>query len=288
MKPVREPAVAGQFYPSDPALLAGMVDDLLAAAAGRRTEIAPRLVALVAPHAGYAYSGRVAAGAYSLLSRGSFGRVVVLAPSHRIPLRGSSIYARGAYRTPLGLVPVDEEFAERILSCGGGELVFEPEIHRREHSLEVQLPFLQRALGAFQLVPIVMGRQDEPHLTRLAEAIAKATAATGGAERTLLVASTDLSHYFADEAARALDGVILGHLSRFDADGLYGDLAAGRCEACGGGPMVATLRAARLLGASACEVIDYATSGDATGDRAEVVGYVAAALRGGAAGDDSD
>ncbi len=279
MNPIREPAVAGQFYPSDAAALSANVAALLSLP----KEGAPpdgRPIALVAPHAGYVYSGAVAAAAYRLLSPEAFDRVVVIAPSHRVPLRGSSVWERGAYRTPLGDVPVDEELAALLLEEGRGEVVVAPELHRREHSLEVQLPFLQSTLGAFHLVPIVMGRQDEPHPSRLGEAVAAAVRARGPDARVLLVASTDLSHYYDDERARALDGVLVDDLARFDADALARDLAAGRCEACGGGPLLATLHAASALGATRAEVLSYATSGDVSGDRDDVVGYVAAALYG--------
>jgi hypothetical protein len=277
MMSVREPAVAGQFYPSDPVALAAHVDALLSRAAGAASGAAPP-VALIAPHAGFVYSGAVAASAFSRLAPGAYDRVAVVAPSHRVPMRGSSIYDRGAYRTPLGTIPVDEELARALLAAGAGEVRVEPELHRREHSLEVLLPFLQRRLGAFQLLPIVMGRQDEPHLSRLAEAIVAAFAAAGPEARILLAASSDLSHDYPDETARAMDGVLLESLERFDPDALYRDLQSGRCEACGGGPIVVALRAARRLGATAAEVVSYGTSGDVNGDRRNVVGYAAAAL----------
>jgi AmmeMemoRadiSam system protein B len=277
MNLVREPAVAGHFYPADAAALSASVETLLSQP-GSAAPPPGRTVALVAPHAGYVYSGAVAASAYRLLSRGTFERVVVIAPSHRIALRGSSIFDRGAYKTPLGTVPVDEELAARILERGRGEVVVEPEMHRLEHSLEVQLPFLQATLGDFRLVPIVMGRQEEPHLTRLAEAVVSAVRDLAIQTRVLLVASTDLSHYHDDERARELDGVLLEDVERLDPAGLAKDLAAGRCEACGGGPLVTTLRAARALGAARAVTLSYATSGDVNGDRSEVVGYLAAAL----------
>lgn len=277
MNLVREPAVAGQFYPADPGSLSASVEGLLSAARTRQVPTG-RTVALVAPHAGYVYSGAVAASAYRLLSPGGFDTVVIIAPSHYVPLRGSSILDRGAYRTPLGAIPIDEDLAARILERSQGEVVVAPELHGREHSLEVQLPFLQAALGEFRLVPIIMGIQEEPHPTLLAEAVASVVRERAAAARILLVASTDLSHYYPDERAREMDGVLLGDVERFDAAALVADLAARRCEACGGGPLVATLRAARALGAERAAILSYATSGDVSGDRSEVVGYLAAAL----------
>jgi len=278
MKPVREPAVAGQFYPSDPEALSSMVRGALAEGAREPSIDLGRMIALVAPHAGYVYSGRVAAAAYGLLEPGAFRRVIVIAPSHRLPMPGSSIYDRGAYRTPLGLVPVDEDLAERLLRRGGGEIVVEPELHRREHSLEVQLPFLQVALGDFVLTPIVMGSQRELHIDRLASAIVAAMSELPRGERVLLVASTDLSHYYDDARARDLDGVLLEDIERFDDAALAGHLASGACEACGGGPLVATMRAARKLGGTRATIRAYGTSADANGDRSEVVGYAAAVI----------
>lgn len=277
MTPVREPAVAGRFYPRDAHELSATVRDLLRCA---RREPAPagRLVALAAPHAGYVYSGGVAAAAFALLSRGDRRRVVVVAPSHRIPFHGSSVYRSGAYRTPLGTIPVDEEFACALIESGAGEIVVEPELHRLEHSLEVQLPFLQEALGDFLLTPIVVGNQGDGHVRRLGAAIAAAVRALGAERETLLVASTDLSHYYEDERARALDAIVIEDVEAFDADALCRHLDAGECEACGAGPLLATLRAAAALGARSARCLAYATSADACGDRAHVVGYMAAAM----------
>jgi AmmeMemoRadiSam system protein B len=277
MKPVREPAVAGRFYPKDARTLQETVRSLIASARGGPRPARPN-VARVAPHAGYVFSGAVAAAAYALLEGSGVTRVVIVAPSHRIPLRGSSVYDRGAYRTPLGLVPVDEDLAGRLLARGRGEVVVEPALHRSEHSLEVQLPFLQEVLGEFRLTPVIMGLQSEPHVGRLADAIAGAIAELPPGERVLLVASTDLSHYHDDGTARRLDGVVLEDVARFDAAALLEHLESGACEACGGGPLVATLRAARALGGASAVNVAYATSGDVNGDRSEVVGYLAAAV----------
>ncbi len=277
MKPVREPAVAGRFYPRDAGELSATVRELLRKAR-REGPLRGRLVALAAPHAGYAFSGPVAAAAYARVTRGAFRRVVVVAPSHRIAHHGSSVYDRGSYKTPLGMIPIDEEFAARLLTNGGGAIVVDRELHRAEHSLEVQLPFLQEALGEFLLTPIVMGNQGTAHAGRLGDAIAETVTALGVARETLLVASTDLSHYYDDVRARELDGVVIADVEAFDAEALRRHIEAGECEACGAGPLIATLRAAAALGARTASCLGYATSGDASGDRTEVVGYMAAAM----------
>ncbi|MFN0150757.1 MAG: AmmeMemoRadiSam system protein B [bacterium] len=277
MKPVREPAVAGRFYPRGARELSATVRDLLRDARCD-APLSGRLVALAAPHAGYVYSGSVAAAAYARVTRGAFPRVVVIAPSHRIPHHGSSIYERGGYRTPLGLIAVDEEFASMLLSKGGGAIVADPELHRNEHSLEVQLPFLQEALGEFRLTPIIVGNQGIAHVRRLSNAIAETVTALGAMRETLIVASTDLSHYYSDERAREMDGVVMADVEAFDVEALRRHIDAGECEACGAGPLLATLQTAASLGARTASCLAYATSADASGDRAEVVGYMAAAM----------
>jgi len=255
---VRPPAVAGQFYPGDPDSLARDVDRFIAAAGD--VDVDGDVVGIVAPHAGYVYSGGVAGHAYAAVKGRAYDTVVVVAPSHRVAFRGTAIYARGAYETPLGVVPVDADLAAAIIDSSAG-IVDEPRVHRDEHSLEVQVPFLQRALGRFAIVPIVMGDQSRSAVRTLGERIASAVAAARG-RRVLLVASTDLSHYH----------------EAFDLDGLARLLASGECEACGGGPTAAVMTAARALGADAARVLAYATSGDVTGDTDQVVGYMSAVL----------
>lgn len=271
---VRRPAVAGQFYPGDPAALARDVDRYLAAAPA--PELGGEVVALVSPHAGYMYSGAVAAHGYACVAGAAYDAVVVVAPSHRVAFRGSSVYARGAYETPLGLVPVDAELAAAILDPDAG-IVDEPRVHVNEHSLEVQIPFLQRALGAFRIVPIMMGDQSAPAVRALGERIARAVAGAGD-RKVLLVASTDLSHYHDQQTAKGLDARVLEAIGAFDPDRLVRLLASGDCEACGGGPTAAVMVAARKLGATEARVLRYATSGDVTGDTGQVVGYVSAVL----------
>ncbi len=273
---IRRPVVAGAFYPSDPATLAGDVDRYLAAASV--AEIEGRIVGIICPHAGYVYSAGVAAHAYVLLKGLSYDSVIVVAPSHRVAFSGASVYGGAGYATPLGVVSVDRALADAIAEASPA-FRYEPRAHAAEHSLEVQVPFLQRALGEFAIVPIVMGTQDEGTVRTLAAAIADAVRSAEG-KSVLLVASSDLSHYHSYDQAVALDSVVVELVEAYDPEGLLAALARGECEACGGGPMAVVMMAARELGARRATVVKYANSGDVTGDRGQVVGYMAGVLTG--------
>lgn len=267
----RRPAVAGTFYPRSPAVLEREVRELLERA--RPAPVEGRVVALIAPHAGYVYSGGVAAYAYKLVQGQPIQVVAVVAPSHQFYFPGVSVWPQGSFETPLGEVPVDEAICRRLLEDGGTFLVH-PEAHLGEHSLEVQLPFLQVCLPGFRLVPLVMGDQELDTARRVGQRLAEVL----GAERCLLVASSDLSHYHPQGVAEAMDRVVLERVEAMDAQGLSRALRERRCEACGAGPIMAVLLAARLLGANRAQVLRYATSGDVSGEREAVVGYLAAAL----------
>ncbi len=223
---------------------------------------------MVVPHAGYAYSGQVAAYAYRQVRDSAFDAVVLVGPSHRRPFRGVSVYASGGFETPLGVVPIDEGLARGILASGR-DVSDTPDLHAQEHSLEIQLPFLQVAIGAFSLVPLMMGDQGAETCRGLAEAILRAA----GNRRILIVGSSDLSHYHPYERALVMDRRALDPLERMDAEGLLQSLEAGSCEACGGGPAAVTIMTARGLGADRAMLLKYANSGDVTGDRSGVVGY---------------
>lgn len=280
MKEIREPAVSGMFYPDRPEVLSREITKYLENA--KKEKIDGEIVGLISPHAGYIYSGQVAAHAYKLIEGMSFESVVVIAPSHRVDFKGASLYDRGGYRTPLGLVPIDVELSKKLLEKWKG-IRFLPEAHRQEHSLEVQIPFLQVLLKSFKLVPIVL----EPYWSQeTCQWLAQAIADTIRGKKVLLIASTDLSHFHAYEKAVQLDQIVLRYLERFDAEGLSRDLREGRCEACGGGPMITVMMAAKALGANRSKVLKYLNSGDVTGDRSRVVGYAAAALYKGTGGEE--
>ncbi|MGE3958790.1 MAG: AmmeMemoRadiSam system protein B [Vicinamibacterales bacterium] len=271
MHPIRPPAVSGTWYPGSAAALASAVDAHLARAAD-----APRLTALtalIAPHAGLMYSGPVAAHAYRQLEGRNIDTVVLVGPSHFVGFDGVAIYRRGGFDSPLGVAPVDDAYASRLVDAC--PLVHEhPAAHVREHSLEMQLPFLRRLLPHASIVPLVMGWQTRAVVTELGRALAGAT--TG--DTTLLVASSDLSHFEQAERAHALDMQVVEAVERFDPEGLQVLLEENDRHACGGGPMVAVMRAAQALGARDAVVLNYADSGDVSGDKSSVVGYLAAAF----------
>jgi AmmeMemoRadiSam system protein B/AmmeMemoRadiSam system protein A len=273
---IRQPAVAGSFYPADPEQLTRMVDDFVAKA------VVPanpgRVVALVASHAGYEYSGAVAAHSFALLKGQKFARVIVIAPSHFDGFAFNSVYDGDAYSTPLGTVPVDREFAAKLAK--GSPLIqlssrgHTPDGPQGEHAIEVQLPFLQRVLGDFKLVPIVMGYQD--YRTERALGVALAKLIKGG--DTLIVASSDLSHYHTYDEANRIDHKTLKAIEQYDYVSLSQNFESNVWEACGGGPIVAAMIAAERLGANQAKLLKYANTGDVTGDHSRVVGYSAVAL----------
>jgi len=266
---VRKPAVAGSFYPGDAKALSRQVREYLSRAS--KEEVPGEIIAVVSPHAGYMYSGLVAAHAYKIVEGMKFDSVMVVAPSHRLPFQGAAVYDRGGYETPLGVLPVDHELCRRLMA-EDKLFKFLPQAHAQEHSLEVQLPFLQEALGSFPLVPIVVMDQSFRTCERVGQAMARAVKG----KKVLLVASTDLSHYHRYDEAVQLDKVILDGIRMFDPQKLSRDLESGKGEACGGGPVIAVMVAAKELGANRAQVLKYLNSGDVTGDRSGVVGYAAA------------
>jgi AmmeMemoRadiSam system protein B/AmmeMemoRadiSam system protein A len=268
---IRESVIAGSWYPGHPETLKKQIGEYLDEAPP--TPLGGELVGLIVPHAGYMYSGGIAAHAYKLLLQQSFDRVLILAPSHRAHFQGASVYRLGGYRTPLGIVPLDQDLIESLFRQSS-LFHYVPGAESQEHSLEIQLPFLQVVLREFRLTPILMGDQSFESSQKLAEAIARGCKGN----RVLLIASTDLSHFHPYKEAKHLDQVVLDRVAVFDPAGLSKDLEKGLCEACGGGPMVALMLAARKLGANKAKVLQYANSGDVTGDTHGVVGYMAAAV----------
>lgn len=270
---IRPPAVAGSWYPGTAQALTRAVDGYLASASADGGVELDSLTALIAPHAGLIYSGPVAAHAYRLLSGRTFDVIVLVGPSHFVGFDGVAVYRAGGFRTPLGVAAIDERCAATIM--GAAPIVREHNAaHVREHSLEMQLPFLQRLAPDVPIVPLVMGFQS----AETARVLGRALAAVLGGRRALLIASTDLSHYHDAVTATRLDQVVIDHVARFDADGLQSALDGTPDHACGGGPTVAVMRAAHALGARDVRVLKYADSGDVSGDKSSVVGYMAAAF----------
>ena len=254
---IREPAVAGVFYSAESDALRNDVDTLLA-------QVAPRdlhgLRALISPHAGYRYSGAVAASGFKQLVGRNFGRVIVLAPSHRVAFRGVAVPDVEFLRTPLGVIPVSPAARELLRTP---PFVLDSRPHEQEHSLEVQLPFLQRTLESFELVPLIYGDVDNAGLaTNLNELMD---------DRTFVIASSDLSHYYPYQRAKVVDEATVQSILRLDIDGIK------QGEACGMGPIVTLVRLAKLRGWKA-QLLDLRNSGDTAGDRSRVVGYTSIAL----------
>jgi len=256
---VRPPAVAGLFYPDDPDDLQTVLAESFDNARRDHPVAPPAPKAIVAPHAGYIYSGPVAASAYRLLSAGKdvITRVVLLGPSHRVPLDGLAVPSVDAMATPLGLVPIDAEGRDIALSVPGVVVADGP--HAPEHSLEVHLPFLQLVLDDFKVLPLVVGRAPAAMVAAVLDAV------WGGPE-TLIVVSTDLSHYHDHATATRLDGATAGAVVAGRTD-LIDDR-----DACGAYPLRGLLEAAGRRHMTA-ELIDLRTSGDTAGPRDRVVGY---------------
>ncbi|MGA3333418.1 MAG: AmmeMemoRadiSam system protein B [Terracidiphilus sp.] len=271
---VRPPAVAGAFYPADPQALSQMIDDMLAKA--MPPPVDGEILAAVAPHAGYPYSGPVAAWTYAALKGHKYSRVVVIAPSHYVAFDFTSVYDGDAYTTPLGQVPVDKEFARRLVKMSS-TIQLSDKGHQAtqdapEHSVEVELPWLQKILGNFELVPIVMGDQSYESSRALGVALAKMLRDD---HDTLVLASSDLSHYHTYGEAETIDHKTLNALEAYDYLSMSRNFESRVWEACGGAPIVAAMIYAERMGANKAEVLRYANSGDVTGDRSRVVGYSA-------------
>ena len=266
------PAVfAGQFYDGDAARLGAQIDAYF-----RNVEGLPAgardVRALICPHAGYIFSGQTAAYAYRLVEGKAYTTVVVVGTSHQYPLDGASISLKGGYETPLGVVAVDEALAARIAKASGFSYVAEAQ--EKEHSVEVQVPFIQKALPGAKIVPIVLGYPTRANVYALAKGLAEAAATPG----VLIVASTDMSHYLPKDKANAADGRTIELVREGNADKLSSQCARGENVMCGGGGVAATLIALKKLGRPRAEILRYADSSAVTGDTEKVVGYLAAAI----------
>jgi AmmeMemoRadiSam system protein B/AmmeMemoRadiSam system protein A len=270
---VRPAAVAGAFYPADADQVTEMVDQYLASA--RRVDGQP--IALIVPHAGWVYSGQVAAMAYKQIEGLPYDTIVIIGPNHTDPTFDAiSVYAEGAFETPLGPLPVDEALAAQLLAAHEC-IVFDRDVHREEHSIEVQLPFLQRVCPGCAIVPIVIGQSTPENLDILTQALGEALQD----KRALIIASSDLSHYPTYDDAVRVDTTTLAAIETLDSAHVSAVLAEqmaqgvpnlGTC-ACGEGPILVTMRVAQALGADHARVLYYANSGDVSGDLSQVVGY---------------
>ena len=261
---LRPPAVAGRFYPDDPAELTRQIASFTSSA---EEPLRPALACLV-PHAGYRYSGHVAGAVYARLKLPR--RFLLLGPRHFPRGKPQAILSEGAWETPLGRAEIDTELA-RDLKAAYPPLCEDGVAHETEHAIEVQLPFLQSLAGDFRFVPIALGPTDYVQLESLGHAIANVVRRQR--DPVLMIASSDMNHYESDEITRRKDGLAIERVLALDAAGLFEVVRREAISMCGFGPAVSMLTAARLLGAARTTLVRYATSGDINGDRNEVVGY---------------
>lgn len=278
---VRPSQLAGQWYPADPNRLAEEVDHYISAAEVGLLD--GEVIALMAPHAGFMYSGGVAGYAFSAIKNRSPKLVIVISPMHQPYYAPIMTTAHSAYHTPLGEIPVNRDILQLLTSIlqneTGVKLV--EVAHDPEHSLEIELPFLQRSLqGSFQLLPIMLRDQSAIMARNLAKSLTRALSQLKLARpgETILIASTDLSHYYSQSRARLLDAELLKQVEAFDPEGVIRIEEQGKGYACGRGALSAVMWTAKALGATKAKVLKYATSGDVSGDFDRVVGYASAAF----------
>ena len=259
------------FYVKNAERLSQQIDDFLQ---NVKREALPseNILALIAPHAGYVYSGQVAAFAYSLIKGRDYKTVVVIGPSHRHGFNGCSIYPKGGYETPLGTAKIDESLALELSKASGFKFI--PQAHKMEHSIEVQIPFIQKTLPQAKIVPIVMGFQTKTTINTLTKALTKVLPG----KKALVIASTDMSHLLSKKEANDIDSKTISLIQSFDTDNLVRKLEKHENILCGGGPVVSILLYAQKRGDTKVEILRYSDSSDSGGPESQVVGYLAAAL----------
>jgi AmmeMemoRadiSam system protein B len=273
---IRQPAVAGRFYPANAQRLRAEVETFTTARATAE-QPAPepliRAIGCISPHAGYMYSGAIAGALYRRLDLPL--RFVILCPNHTGQGEPLAIVSQGAWKTPLGEAVIDADLAASLKDATP-LLTEDAEAHRYEHALEVQLPFLQVLQSNFQFVPIAVGTSKFDWLSELGNAIATVIASRG--ERTMVIASSDMNHYESDNITRVKDRRAIDQVLALNPRGLYDTVRDGHISMCGYGPATIMLTAARQLGATKAELIRYATSAEVSGDRDMVVGYAGIAV----------
>lgn len=265
----RTPAVAGQFYPGDREALHTMLERLIP---GERS--VDKAIGLISPHAGYVYSGAIAGATFARTRIPS--RVVILGPNHHGQGHPAAVDSAECWQTPLGEVAVDRQLAAEIVE-GCALLVEDDVAHRFEHSLEVQVPFIQYLSPQTEIVPICLSYASPEQLFRMGQELGAVLLPKR--DDVLLVASSDMTHYESGESARVKDLAALEKVLALDADGLYETVRSNRISMCGVIPTVVMLEAARVLGADEADLVRYGNSGDVTGDQSEVVGYAGVVVR---------
>jgi len=272
---IKQPNVAGAFYPDNPRELSEMIDSFLDAA--NPEAVKGDIFALISPHAGYAFSGKVCAFGYKLLKDKLYKTVIIIAPSHYFRFGGVSVYPEGVFRTPLGDLEIDKEFTGKLLNRDI-EISYQPRAFEKEHSLEVQLPFLQKVLKEFKIVPVIMGDCSLSACRKLADSLKEAI---GNRKDILLVASTDMYHGYDYDEAGIIDNLTLSYLKKMDYEGLYNGLRDGKLQLCGGLPVVTTLILSGELGHNKLTVLNHTNSAIVTGRRKKgewTVGYTSCVI----------
>ena len=267
---VQKPVVAGTFYPADGKVLRGLVERMLREAPSR--QLGGKLVGVIAPHAGYRYSGGIAATAFKQMEGKGYTRAVVMAPSHRVAFRGAALSTFDYYRTPLGDIPIDTEAVKGLVERYGWA-VADPRPFEVEHALEVELPFLQVVLGDFKLIPIIVGDASRVELNAMAQALNDEFAD----RETVFVISSDLSHFHDYEVAQDKDRVTIDMICDRTPDEFFDAVGKDVAELCGSRPVYIMKRIAKMRNAT-LEFLQYANSGDTSGERSRVVGYAAIAV----------
>lgn len=268
---IRKSVWAGQFYPKDPKVLSAEIDQFL-----KNTSPPPahsgEIKGIIVPHAGYPYSGQVAAAAFNLVRDKGFDTVIILSPSHYYGFYGASIYSKGGYETPLGTVKIDDKVAEQLSRATG--FGFIPQAHSQEHAVEVQIPFIQKVLPKARIVPIVMGIPQEKTIKKMARGLIS----VAKEKKVLILASTDMSHFLSKDQANKTDHQTMALVQSLQAETLIKKMEHRENIMCGGAPVSTLLLFAKKQNNPHIQILDYADSSDATGSKTKVVGYMAAAL----------
>lgn len=272
---IQHPVVAGKFYPQVKEKLQAVVERFLRNVSPE--EIEGEIMGLISPHAGYVYSGQVAAHGYKLLEGLNFDTVIILGPSHYVPFEGAALLDKKYLETPLGVVKIDSSLA-RSIADKNEKIRYFNEAYEKEHSIEVQVPFLQMVLNDFKIVPIITGTYNTDDCRILAKAIVDSIP---GEKKVLFIASTDMSHYHVYGKACLMDGLALRLMEEYNIDGLINRFSKGDCELCGMAGVITVMESCKTLGANKIKLLKYANSGDVTRDKSKVVGYSSLIVTGG-------
>ncbi|MBN2830859.1 MAG: AmmeMemoRadiSam system protein B [Candidatus Omnitrophica bacterium] len=272
---IKEPSFAGAFYPDNPKDLSRMVDNFIAAASPEKID--GEIFGLIVPHAGYGFSGSTAAFGYKLIKNKNYKTVIVIGTGHRFGFSGVSVFPEGKFVTPLGPIDIDKEFAQKLLKQNK-DIYFEPRAFEEEHSVEVQLPFLQRMLKDFKIVPIVTGDCTLDACKKFASLLKEAI---GARKDVLVVVSTDFYHGYDYQEAEAMDNLTISYINNMDAEGLYYGLRDGKLQSCGGFGVVSAIILAKELGHNKVKLLKNTNSAQVTGKKIKgvwTVGYASLAI----------